>query len=163
MHESQNESPNESRRGATGAPSDGAGRWDRAAIRAGASVALVFAVPFSVAGRIVAGDDPEGGRATAASLLALLAAAGFLLGAGVSAWHQQRGTPLSHGIVTASVTYVVPQAVLVVVKLARGGDVSWSGLVFNLSIVLVVGTFGGFLGSSMQRRGAVPRSVRDRR
>ena len=139
-----------------------ANRWDRAAIRAGASVALVFAVPFSIAGRLVAGDDPEGGRATVASLLALLAALGFLIGGGVSAWHQRRGTPLSHGIVTASVTYAVPQAVLVVVKLIRGGDVSWSGLVFNFSIILLVGLFGGFLGSSLQRRGAVPRSLRDR-
>ena len=136
-------------------------RWDRAAIRAGASVALVFAVPLSVAARILAGDDrPEGGKATLVVLLSLGAAIGFLLGAGVAAWHQQRGTPLSHGIVTAAVTYVVPQAILVVVKLARGGEVRWTGVIFNLTVMISMGVLGGLLGSSMRKRGARPSGQR---
>jgi hypothetical protein len=134
-------------------------RWDRAAIRAGGSVALVFAVPFSVAARLVAGDTtPEGGRATLAALLSFGAAVGFLLGAGVSAWHQNRRTPLSHGLVTAGVAYVIPQAILIVVKLARGGDVRWSGVMFNLTVALAMGVFGGFLGSYLQDRGMRPSS-----
>lgn len=138
------------------------GRWDRRAIRAGGSVALVFAVPFSVAARLVAGDDtPEGGRATIAALLSFGAAVGFLLGAGVSAWHQNRRTPLSHGIVTAAVAYVVPQTVLVLIKLTRGGDVRWSGVLFNLTVALAMGVFGGFLGSYLQDRGMRPVSRRD--
>ena len=132
-------------------------RWDRAAIRAGASVALVFAVPFSVAARILAGDStPEGGKATLVILLSLGAAVGFLLGAGVAAWHQERGTPLSHGIVTAAATYIAPQVVLIVVKLARGGDVRWTGVLFTLTVTLSMGVRGGFLGSSMRKRGARP-------
>ncbi|MEN9803263.1 MAG: hypothetical protein RIS41_110 [Actinomycetota bacterium] len=139
-------------------------RWDRAAIRAGGSVALVFAVPFSVAARLVAGDTtPEGGRAALAALLSFGAAVGFLLGAGVSAWHQNRRTPLSHGLVTAGVAYVIPQAVLVVVKVARGGDVRWSGVMFNLTVALAMGVFGGFLGSYLQDRGMQPMSRPDSR
>lgn len=132
-------------------------RWDRPAIRAGALVSLVFAVPFSVAARLVAGDDgASGGRATVATLLALGAAVGFLLGAGVAAWHQERRTPLSHGILTAGVAYAIPQAILVVVKLTRGGDVRWSGVIFNLTVALAMGVFGGFLGSSMRSTGVLP-------
>ena len=57
-------------------------RWDRRALRAGASVSLTFAVPLSVAARLVAGDgDPQGGRATIAVLLSFGAAVGFFLGA----------------------------------------------------------------------------------
>lgn len=133
------------------------GRFDRRAIRAGGSVALVFAVPFSIAARLVAGDTtPEGGRAALAALLSFGAAIGFLLGAGVSAWHQDRRTPLTHGVVTASVAYVIPQAVLIVVKLARGGDVRWSGVLFNLTVAVAMGVFGGFLGSYLQDRGMLP-------
>jgi len=131
-------------------------RWDRRAIRAGALVSLVFAVPFSVAARLVAGDDASGGRATVATLLALGAAVGFLLGAGVAAWHQEQRTPLSHGILTAGLAYAIPQFVLVVVKVARGGDVRWSGVIFNLTVALAMGVFGGFLGSSMRSKGVLP-------
>jgi hypothetical protein len=132
-------------------------RWDRRAIRAGAMVSLVFAVPFSVAARLVAGDgDASGGRATVATLLALGAAVGFLLGAGVAAWHQERRTPLSHGILTAGFAYVIPQTILIIVKIARGGDVRWSGVIFNLTVALAMGVFGGFLGSSMRNKGVVP-------
>ena len=132
-------------------------RWDLAAMRAGGSVALVFAVPLSVAARILAGDDtPQGTKATLVVLLSLGAAVGFLLGSGVAAWHQQRGTPLSHGITTAAVTYIVPQAVLIVIKLARGGEVRWTGVIFNLTLVISMGVLGGLLGSSMRKRGARP-------
>ncbi|MBU3689935.1 MAG: hypothetical protein B7C54_07180 [Acidimicrobiales bacterium mtb01] len=130
-------------------------RWDRRALRAGASVSLTFAVPLSVAARLVAGDgDPQGGRATLAVLLSFGAAVGFFLGAGVAARHQTQGTPLSHGIITASVAYIVPQTVLVIVKLARGGDVRWSGVLFNLTVAVVMGVIGGLAGSMTRRAGA---------
>jgi hypothetical protein len=136
-------------------------RWDRDAIRAGGMVALVFAVPLSVAARLIAGDEtPEGGKATLVVLLSLGAALGFLLGAGVAAWHQRCGTPLSHGIVTAAVTYTAPQAVLIVVKLARGGDVRWTGVTFNLTVMITMGVLGGLLGSSMRKHGARPSGQR---
>ncbi|MFZ8902148.1 MAG: hypothetical protein ACO2Y7_10730, partial [Ilumatobacteraceae bacterium] len=77
-----------------------------------------------------------------------------------AAWHQSRRTPLSHGIVTAGVTYLIPQAVLIVIKLARGGDVRWSGVLFNLTVALAMGVFGGFLGAYLQDRGMRPTSRR---
>lgn len=117
-------------------------------------MSLTFAVPLSVAARLVAGDgDPQGGRATIAVLLSFGAAVGFFLGAGVAARHQTKGTPLSHGIVTASVAYIVPQTVLVIVKLARG-DVRWSGVLFNLTVAVVMGVLGGLAGSMTRRAGA---------
>lgn len=134
-------------------------RWDRAAMKAGGSVALVFAVPLSIAARLTAGDgNVSDGRTTVAVLLAFGAALGFLLGAAIAAWHQTKGTPLSHGIVTAAVTYIVPQAVLVIVKVARGGDVRWAGVIFNLTVAAFMGVFGGFVGSAMRRRGVLPGS-----
>ncbi|MFM8380619.1 MAG: hypothetical protein ACKOA6_01305, partial [Actinomycetota bacterium] len=71
-------------------------------------------------------------------------------------------TPLSHGMVTATGTYILAQAVFVTAKLARDGDVNWSGVLFNLAITMTMGVFGGFLGSSMQRRGAFPQGRRPR-
>ncbi len=84
------------------------------ALRAGGSVALVFAVPFSIAARLVAdsGDNNSG----LASMLSLAALLGFVLGAGVAAWTQQLRLPLKHGIICAVGTYVAAQAVFIVVR-----------------------------------------------
>lgn len=127
---------------------------DRAAIRQGASVALVFAVPFSIAARLVADHSP--GSAWA-SVLWLAALGGFTLGAGIAAWTQRRGLPLLHGMVCAGGTYLAAQAVFVVIKLMRGGDVRWLGILFTFSAVLFVGMIGGVLGSALTKRGLVPR------
>ena len=123
--------------------------WDFAAIRAGASVCLVFAVPFSIASRIFADS-------AAAVLLSLGALAGFLLGSAVAAWHQQQRAPLSHAMVTAAGSYIIPQTVFIIVKLARGGEVRWLGVFFTLTATLFVGIIGGFIGNEMLKRGARP-------
>jgi len=134
-------------------------RWDWTAIRAGASVALLFAVPLSIGARLLAdhADDSGGDGSGLATLLALGALAGFFLGAGVAAWYQQRGTPLTHGVVTATGTFVVAQALLLVVRLIRGGDINWLGIMFNLTMTAVVGVLGGVVANVMLRRGAIPR------
>ena len=129
-------------------------RWDLDAIRAGAMVALVFAVPFSIGGRIVADDD---GDSTLLVWLNLAAVLGFVLGAGCAAWVQRKGTPLSHGLVTAIGTYLAAQVVFVLIRLIRGDDVSLFAILFNLTIVLGAGLLGGFLGSRLQRQGIRPR------
>ena len=119
---------------------------------AGASVCLMFAVPFSIAARIAAGDgNASGTRAAIAVVLSFGAAVGFFIGAGVAARHQSVGMPLVHGIITAGVAYLVPQAIFVVVKMARGGDVRWGGVVFNLTVAVVMGVFGGLAGSAIRR------------
>ncbi len=126
---------------------------DGAALRQGAWVALVFAVPFSIASRVVADHDPN---SPWAPLLWLAALAGFTLGAGVAAWVQTKDLPLAHGMVCAGGTYLAAQAVFVVVKLLRGGEVKWLGVFFTFTAVLFAGLLGGGLGSILRKRGLVP-------
>ena len=127
------------------------------ALRAGGSVALVFAIPFSIAARIVAeGDGSEG----MASLLSLAALVGFVLGAGVAAWAQQLQLPLKHGIICALGTYVAAQTVFILIRALRGNEVRWLAALFNLTAVAVAGLLGGALGGALQRRGILPSSTR---
>jgi hypothetical protein len=116
-------------------------------------VALVFAIPFSIAARIVADGD---GSAGAASLLSLAALIGFVLGAGVAAWAQQLRLPLKHGIICAVGTYVAAQTVFIIVRSIRGDEVRWLAAIFNLTAVAVAGLIGGGLGGMMHRRGLFP-------
>jgi hypothetical protein len=127
------------------------------ALRAGGSVALVFAIPFSIAARVVAESDNSSGTA---SLLSLAAVLGFVLGAGVAAWTQRLQLPLKHGIICAVGTYVVAQAVFIVVRSIRGNEVRWLAAIFNLTAVAVAGLIGGALGGMMHRRGFYPSSSR---
>ena len=132
---------------------------DWRAVRAGGSVALVVAVPFSFAARWFADNGDDSGAATWLSLLALI---GFFLGAGVAAWAQVRDLPLAHGIVTAVLTYAVAQAVFVLIRLLLGRDVRWFAVFFNLTAVAFVGLIGGILAGVLHRRGLYPSSVERR-
>ena len=139
------------------APSSGA-RWDVAALRAGAGVALVFAVPFSIAARWAADNrDANGALAT---WLSFGAAVGFVLGAGCAAWVQRRDLPLSHALVTAIGSYVGAQAVFVVLRLARGDNVGWFRVFFGLSVVTGAGLVGGLIGGRMRAKGFLPSTER---
>jgi hypothetical protein len=128
-------------------------RWDLDAIRAGALVALVFAIPFSIAARWAADRDRDDGLALWLSLGAL---AGFVLGAGCAAWVQRVGLPLKHALVTALGTYAAAQAVFVIVKLVRGGDVNWLGVLFTGSTVAGAGLIGGVFGRRLRDKGFRP-------
>lgn len=130
---------------------------DRLALRQGASVALVFAVPFSIGARVVADGTEDNPWAL---LLSLLALAGFTLGAGVAAWMQNRRLPLLHGMLCAGGTYLVAQAVFIVIKLLRNGDVNWLGALFTFTAVLFAGLVGGGLGGAMRKRGILPSSAK---
>ncbi len=81
-------------------------RWDLDALRAGGSVALVFAVPFSIAATWAA-DRDDSALALWFSVGAVL---GFVLGAGCAAWVQRKDLPLSHGLATTIVTYSLAQS-----------------------------------------------------
>ena len=131
------------------------GRWDWDAIRAGGSVALVFAVPFSIAARWAADSRDDSVLAVWLSLGAVL---GFVIGAGCAAWVQRTGTPLSHALVTAVGTYLAAQAVFALVRLVRGQDVRWFAIMFNLTVVLGGGLLGGLLGQKLRSRGVLPGS-----
>jgi asparagine N-glycosylation enzyme membrane subunit Stt3 len=133
------------------------GRWDVPALRAGGSVALVFAVPLSIAARVLTDRAEDNGDTSGlASLLALAALLAFVLGAAVAAWHQDRRTPLSHGIVAAGGAFVIGQAALLIVRVISGGDIRWLAIAINLTLTLVAGTVGGFVGSLMRRAGLTP-------
>jgi peptidoglycan/LPS O-acetylase OafA/YrhL len=130
---------------------------DWKALRAGGGVALVFAVPFAIAARLVASSDKRSGAATLLSLAALL---GFVLGAGVAAWVQQLKLPLKHGIICAVGSYVIAQTVFIAIRLIGGNPVRWLNDLFILTVVGGAGLIGGGLGSSLQRRGLHPSSMR---
>ena len=90
-------------------------RWDVAALRAGAGVCLLIAVPITVIAAIVDSDD--GG---VQALFFFGAMAGFVLGGGCAAWVERCGTPISHSVVTTGATYLATQAVFIVIRLIGG-------------------------------------------
>jgi len=128
-------------------------RFDRDALRHGAWVSLVFAVPFSVGSRLVADHSPKSPWTAVLWLAALL---GFGLGAGIAAWTQNTRLPFLHGMVCAGGTFLAAQGVFVVIKLARGGTVHWLSVFFTFTTVLFAGIIGGGLGSALQARGITP-------
>lgn len=131
------------------------GRWDWDALRAGAGVALVFAVPLTVIAAVV--DSDNNGLNALFFFGALL---GFVIGAGCAAWVQRVGTPLSHGVVTASGTYLAAQAVFLVIRLIGGNTVNLFRIFFTLMLIAGAGLLGGVLGNRLQQRGVVPSSRR---
>lgn len=132
-------------------------RWDWPALRAGAMVALVFAVPLTVLAAVV-GSDSGGLNA----LFFFGAMFGFVLGGGCAAWVQRAGTPLSHGVVSAVGTFAVVQAMFLLIGLASGDAANWYAVFFTLGLVSVAGLFGGVLGNRLQQRGFVSSSQRGR-
>ena len=129
-------------------------RWDGQAIREGASVAVLFAVPFTIIARLAFDDNDESGWA---SVLALASFLGFVLGAGVAAWRQRRGAPLSHGVVTAVGVFVVVQILFAVIRVAGGNSLNVGKIIVSLSLTALAGLLGGLLGSFLQRQGMAPR------
>ena len=133
---------------------------DRAALKQGAWVSLVFAVPFSVGSRLMADHDA---KSPWVSVLWLAALGGFTLGAGIAAWVQRTGFPLLHGLVCAGGTYIAAQTVFIVIKLFRGGSISWLAVFFTFTVVLTAGLVGGGLGSALRKRGLTPSVERNGR
>ncbi|HEY5663648.1 MAG TPA: hypothetical protein VIS05_06405 [Ilumatobacter sp.] len=133
-------------------------RWDLDALRAGGMVALVFAVPLSIAARWAADSRDDSGLAL---WLSLGAVAGFVLGAGCAAWVQRRDLPLTHGLATAIGTYVAAQTVFIVARTLRGSDVNWFAALFNLSVVAGAGLVGGVLGQRLRAKGFRPTGTED--
>lgn len=128
------------------------GRWDVQALKAGGSVALVFAVPFSIGARVAADRD----NSSLAVWLTIGAVVGFVVGAGCAAWVQRVDLPMSHAITAATITYLAAQAVFVLIKLLRGSEVNWFAVMFNLSVVMFAGLIGGFLGQRLRNQGFRP-------
>lgn len=117
-------------------------RFDASALRQGGSVAAFFALPFGIAAAFFR-DDRKG----LASALTVLVLVGLVLGAGVAAWKQRRGTPLTHGIVTAVGAFVVIQTFGVARRSLAGEPLHWSRIVSSLVLSGLAGMLGGLMGS----------------
>lgn len=128
-------------------------RWDRQAILSGIGVCLILAVPMTLIAAVVDSDD-----AGTNAFFFFTAVLGFILGTGCAAWVQDRGTPLSHAVLTGLAAYFGAQFVFVTIALLRGADVNWFGIFFTFSLVVLSGVIGGILGSRLQARGFVPSS-----
>jgi hypothetical protein len=127
--------------------------WDGRALRDGVAVAALGAVPFGVIGTLIVG---EGGSSGVRGLLALGVLSGMVLGAGVAAWRQRAGRPLTHGMATAVVTFAAVQVVGVARRLVVSDDIRWGRIVSSAALTLVAGALGGLLGSVMLGRGVHP-------
>ena len=126
---------------------------DRKALRHGALVSLIFAVPFAIGSALMSAHDKH---SPWTSVLWLGALAGFTLGAGIAAWVQENGFPLVHGLLCAGGTYLATQGTFTIIRLVRGASVSWLGIFFTFTTVIFAGLVGGGLGSVLRKRGLVP-------
>jgi len=128
---------------------------DREALRAGASVTLLFAVPPTLVARFVLdnNDDTSGW----APLLSLIAVLGFVLGSGVAAWRQQAQRPMAHAVLAGAGVFVAAQAVFLAVRIATSGDVRVMRIFTSFSLALVASVIGGLLGNFLQKNGIRPR------
>ena len=137
------------------APRDSASpRWDLPAIVTGGVFSLV--VGLGATGAATFFDSGSVGR----TLLLLVFFGGFLFGAALAAWVQRLGMPMSHGIVTAAGTYLLTDAVFVVIKLIRGHQVNWLGIILKLTMMIGVGAVGGLIAGLLRRKGFAPSTER---
>jgi uncharacterized membrane protein YfcA len=128
-------------------------RWDPLAIRQGASVAAMFVVPCTLIARLAFDQDQSSGWA---AVLALGSFLGFVLGAGVAAWRQQRDLPLTHALVTVIVVFAAIQFVFSMVRLLLGDPIRWGRIAVSLTLAITGALFGGYLGGFLQRKGVEP-------
>lgn len=130
-------------------------RFDRQALREGASVTLLFAVPPTLVARFVLDnrEDTSGW----APLLSLIAVCGFVLGSGVAAWRQRVRQPMTHAVVAGAGVFVAVQALFLLVRIATGGEVRPMRILTSFSLALVASVIGGLLGNFLQKNGIRPR------
>ena len=131
-------------------------RWDTTAIRAGGSLALLFAIPAFFAASWASNRE----MVALAAVFSFAALAAFMLGAGCAAWVQRLRLPLAHGLVTAIGTYLAVQVVVSAYRLARGDSIDLFGIFFYLTLAALAGLLGGLVGQRLRSVGFVPSSER---
>ena len=129
-------------------------RLDPRALREGGLVAAVVAVPAGVVGRVLS-DRPD--QPDWLWVLVVVVLAGLVAGAAVAASRQDRGFPLTHGVVTAVGVFVAVQTVGILIRLLRGDSISWSRVTSSLLLSLMAGMAGGLLGSAFLSQRAARR------
>ncbi len=130
-------------------------RLDTQALRDGAVVTLMFALPPTLVARFILdnGSEPSGW----APLLSLIAVGGFVLGSGVAAWREQVRRPMTHAVLAGAGVFIVAQAVFLVVRVATNGEVRVMRILTSFSLSLVASVIGGLLGNFLQKNGPSPR------
>ena len=130
-------------------------RLDTQALREGASVTLLFAVPPTLVARFVL--DNDSGSNGWAPLMSVIAVFGFIVGSGVAAWREQVRRPMTHAVLAGAGVFVVAQAVFLVVRVATNGDVRVMRILTSFSLSLVASVIGGLLGNFLQKNGVKAR------
>jgi hypothetical protein len=130
-------------------------RLDTQALREGASVTLLFAVPPTLVARFVL--DNDSGSSGWAPLMSVIAVFGFIVGSGVAAWREQVRRPMTHAVLAGAGVFVVAQAVFLVVRVATNGDVRVMRILTSFSLSLVASVIGGLLGNFLQKNGVKAR------
>jgi len=130
-------------------------RLDTQALREGASVTLLFAVPPTLVARFVL--DNDSGSSGWAPLMSVIAVFGFIVGSGVAAWREQVRRPMTHAVLAGAGVFVVAQAVFLLVRVATNGDVRVMRILTSFSLSLVACVIGGLLGNFLQKNGVKAR------
>ena len=113
---------------------------DRAAVLAGARLAVIVAVPAIVLGEAL-------GSAGAAIPLYLVLLGGLCAGGRLAALRRPE-SPLTHGALAAIAAYVTLVVAIILIQLALGREVADPvALVFNGLMAASAGMFGGYLAA----------------
>lgn len=128
---------------------------DKQALREGASVTLLFAVPPTLVARFIL--DNGSGTSGWAPLMSIIAVFGFILGSGVAAWRETVRRPMTHAVLAGAGVFVLAQAAFLVIRIASGGEVRVMRILTSFSLALVASVVGGLLGNFLQKNGVGPR------
>ena len=123
---------------------------NRPAVFTGAAWCLALAVPAAVAQSILADDDAGTDQSNWVYLALVAIIAAYLLG-GAKAGQRALEAPFLNGAVAAFGAFAVVQLIGIIVRVARGDDITLVALVFNALLAASIGTVGAWFGA---RRGA---------
>lgn len=119
--------------------------FNRTAVVIGAAWCLVIAVPAAVIAALLA-DDGSTDQSNWVFLALLAIVVAYLVG-GAEAGRRAPATPFLNGAAATLCAFALVQVVGIVLRLARGDDVSIIGIVFNALLAASFGTVGAWFGA----------------
>ncbi len=118
---------------------------DLPAVRRGALLCLLVATPAAVISALLA-DNESGTDQSNWVYVALLAIVAAYLAGGAVAGKAARESPFANGAAAAFMAFAVVQIIGIVIRLARGDDVSLIALAFNSLLAASIGAVGAGFG-----------------
>jgi putative membrane protein (TIGR04086 family) len=112
---------------------------DRDALRRGVVVAAAVVANFAV--------DQNEQHSGWVALFSLAVLVGLTAGAEVAARLQQKGTPLTHGMLCALIVFVVVNVFGVARRSLAGDDIRWGRIASTAVLAVVAGAVGGMIGA----------------